>query len=238
MQTTTNLVLDKTLYNRGLIHYHKIDWDKTPHMTTIGASGTGKTFLNKLIIARVSMKIPNSSITVLDFKADDYHFARSCKNLYEFDKVQEGLEAYYQEFLLRQQGRDTDRSFKLLVIEELGSMMGYFDKKVVESMKMMIANITFMGRSVNFHLLVSTQRPDTTYFKAGVRDSLGVVIALGSLSKEGKSMMFNDFKDEMTEAQGQGSGYLTNGVELYSIKVPHVKDVAKLEHYIKQALNG
>lgn len=233
----TNLVMDKALFNQGLIHYHKIDWDKTPHMTTLGASGSGKTFLNKLIIARVSLKIPNSSITVLDFKADDYHFARDCKNLYEFDKVKEGLEKFYQEFLLRQQGQDTDRTFKLLVIEELGSMMGYFDKKVVEGMKVMVANLIFMGRSANCHLLISTQRPDSSYFNAGVRDSLGVVIALGSLSKEGKSMMFYDFKDEMTEAHGQGNGYLTNGVELYSIKVPQVKDLAKLEHYIRQALN-
>lgn len=233
----TNLVMDKTLFNRGFIHYHKIDWDKNPHMITIGASGSGKTFLNKLVVARVGLNISNSSITVLDFKADDYHFARGSKNLHEFDKVKDGLEKYYQEFLLRQQGADTDSSFKLLVIEELGSIMGYFDKKIVEGMKMMIANLIFMGRSVNFHILISTQRPESSYFNAGVRDSIGVVIALGNLSKEGKSMLFNDFKDEMKEKHGQGSGFMTNGMELFSIKVPQVKDIAKLEYYIKQALN-
>lgn len=232
-----NLVMDKTLFNRGLIHYYKMDWDKIPHMTTIGASGSGKTFLNKLIIARVSLKIPSSSVTVLDFKADDYHFARNCKNLYEFDKVKEGLEMFYQEFLLRQQGIDANRSFKLLVIEELGSMMSFFEKKEVEAMKAMIANIIFMGRSVNSHILVSTQRLESSYLNAGVRDSIGVVISLGNLSKEGKAMLFNDFKDEMEEKHGQGSGFMTNGTELFSIKVPQVNDIAKLEHYIKQALN-
>ncbi|KOF09464.1 hypothetical protein AC739_15190 [Planococcus glaciei] len=233
----TNLVMDKTLFNRGFIHYHKIDWDKNPHMITIGASGSGKTFLNKLVIARVALKIPNSSTTVLDFKADDYHFARSEKNLHEFDKVKEGLENFYQEFLLRQQGADPGRSFKLLVIEELGSMMSYFDKKVVEGMKMMIANLIFMGRSANCHILISTQRPDTSYFNAGVRDSIGVVVALGNLSKEGKTMLFNDFKDEMKEKHGQGSGFMTNGTELFNIKVPQVKDIDILEFYIKQTLN-
>ncbi|MFB2516394.1 hypothetical protein [Lysinibacillus sp. OTC-L20] len=233
----TNLVMDKTLFNRGLIHYHQIDWSKTPHMTTVGSSGSGKTFLNKLIIARVSLKIPSSSVTVLDFKADDYHFARNCKNLYEFDKVKEGLEKLYQEFLLRQQGQDSNRNFKLLVIEELGSMMSFFDKKEVEAMKNMIAALVFMGRSVNFHCLISTQRNESSYHNAGVRDSIGVVIALGNLSKEGKTMLFNDFKDEMKEKHGQGSGFMTNGTELFSIKVPQVKDIAKLEHYIKQVLN-
>lgn len=235
--TKMNIVMDKTLFYQGIIHYHSINWDKIPHITTIGASGSGKTFLNKLIIGRVALVIPNASVTVIDFKAYDYHFARGSKNLYEFDKVKDGLEAFYQEFLLRQQGHDADRSFKLLVIEELGSMMGYFDKKVVDSMKAMIANLVFMGRSANCHLLISTQRPDSTYFNAGVRDSLGVVIALGTLSKEGKAMMFSDFKDKMTEAHGQGSGYLTDGAALYSIKVPQVKNRDKLEHYIKLALN-
>ncbi|WP_336637306.1 hypothetical protein [Lysinibacillus fusiformis] len=235
--TQINVVMDKVLFYRGFIHYHQIDWEKTPHILTVGASGSGKTFLNKLVIGRVALKIPNASVTLLDFKADDYHFARSCPNLYEFANVKEGLEQFYQEFLLRQQGQDTDRNFKLLVIEELGSMLGYFDKKVTESMKMMIANLVFMGRSMNCHLLVSTQRPDSSYFNSGVRDSLGTVIGLGNLSKEGKAMMFNDFKDEMTETHGQGSGYLTDGVALYSIKVPQVKNRGKLEHYIKQALN-
>lgn len=232
-----NLVMDKTLFNQGLIYYHKIDWDKTPHITTIGSSGSGKTFLNKLIIGRVSLKIPDSSVTVLDFKADDYHFAKNCKNLHEFDKVKDGLEQFYQQFLLRQQGQDTDRFFKLLVIEELGSMIGYFDKKVAEGMKVMIANLIFMGRSMNCHLLVSTQRLESSYLNAGTRDSIGGVIALGNLSKEGKSMLFNDFKDAMEEKHGQGDGFMTNGAELFSIKVPVVKNVTKLEHYIKEALN-
>lgn len=235
--TKINIVMDKTLFYQGFIHYHQIDWDKTPHMMTIGASGSGKTFLNKLIIGRAALKIRNSSISVLDFKADDYHFARGCPNLYEFTNVKEGLDNFYQSFLLRQEGQDTDRSFKLLVIEELGSIMGYFDKKVTESMKAMIANLSFMGRSANCHLLISTQRPDYTLFTAGVRDSLGFTVALGNLSKEGKVMLFNDFKDEMKEKHGQGSGFMTNGTELFSIKVPQVKNITKLEHYIKQALN-
>lgn len=233
-----NLVLDKFLFYRGTCFYHTLDWNKTPHISTIGGTGSGKTFLNKLIIARVSLKIPDSSVTVLDFKAFDYKFCINCKNLYEFNKVKEGLEQYHNRFLLRQQGKDESRTFNLLVIEELGSMMSYFDKKEVEIMKAMIGNLIFMGRSVNFHLLVSTQRPDASYFNAGVRDSIGAVISLGNMSKEGKSMLFSGFQDEMKEHHGQGSGYmLMNGTELFSIKVPQVQNVAKLENYIQQALN-
>lgn len=230
------LALDKPLFNKGIEHYHTVDFAKTPHILTVGASGSGKTFLNKLIIGRIALKIPESQATILDFKADDYHFARGAKRLFEFEQVKDGLEQFYQEFINRQQGKDLDRTFRLLVIEELGSMLGYFDKKDAEAIKTMIANLIFLGRSFNVHCLVSTQRPDSSYFNSGVRDSISVVIALGNLSKEGKSMLFSGFQDEMTELHGQGSGYmLINGAELHSIKVPQVQDIKKLQQYIKFA---
>lgn len=232
-----DIAFDKKLLNSGIQHYHTIDFSKCPHLMTVGASGSGKTFLNKLIIARISLKITNSQITILDFKADDYHFSRNSKRLFEFEQVKEGLEHYYQEFLARQQGKDSDRSFRLLVIEELGSMLGYFDKKDSEAIKTMIANIVFMGRSMNCHVLLSTQRADASYFNSGVRDSISVIIGLGNLSKEGKSMLFSGFQDDMTDLNGQGSGYmLINGAELHSIKVPQVENIKKLEHYIIQSL--
>lgn len=233
-----DIVLDKSLLNDGIIHHHSVDFSITPQLMTVGASGSGKTFLNKLIIGKISKTFPDSSITVLDFKADDYHFARSTKNLYEAEFVKDGLDRFYSEFLDRQQGRDPSRTFKLLVVEELGSTLGFYDKKASEEIKTKLANLIFLGRSFNVHCLISTQRPDSTYFNSGVRDSLGIVIALGNLSKEAKQMLFSGFQDEMTEHQSQGSGYmLTNGTDLRSIKVPKVTDVKLLEQYICQSLN-
>ncbi len=232
-----DIALDKDLLKSNILHYHSVDFDKTPHLMTTGASGSGKTFLNKLIVGKISLKIPDSKITVIDFKADDYHFAHGSSRLFEFEKVKNGLEKFYQEFLDRQQGRDLDRSFRLLVIEELGSMLGYFDKKESEAIKSMIGNLIFLGRSFNVHCLISTQRPDAAYFNSGVRDSISAIIALGNLSKEAKGMLFSGFQDDMQDIHGQGSGYmLINAAELHSIKVPQVNNVKKLEYYIIQSL--
>ncbi|WP_373228839.1 hypothetical protein [Cohnella sp.] len=192
---------------------------------------TSKSYLNKLISARCALKIYDSKITILDFKADDYTFARGSSRLFEFVTVKIGLELAYQEFTDRLH-RNNDRSFRLLVIEELGSMLAYYDKKESEAIKSMIGNMIFMGRAINFHLILSTQRPDSTLFNAGVRDSMST-IALGNLSKEGKKMLFSEFSELTDEKHVQGSGFmLVDGSKLFSIKVPLVKNVKKLEDYI------
>lgn len=233
-----DVALDLSLLNAGTRHLHQIDFTRTPHIMTVGASGSGKTHLNKLIIARTALKIPDAKITLLDVKADDYHMVRGSPRLYEFDAVKKGLEAYYAEFLCRQQGKDSDRSFRLLAIEELGSMLGFYDKRESDEIKSKLASLIFLGRSFNIHCLVSTQRPDASYFNSGVRDSIGFVIALGNLSKEGKSMVFPGFHDDMLPVSGCGSGYmLTNSTNLRPITVPSVGDVDKLHHYIREAVS-
>ena len=225
-------LMDKPLLSRGIVHHHPI---KFVHAMTIGASGVGKSHLNKLCISMTALQNPSSQITILDFKADDYHFARGLGGrLFEFEEVKAGLENYYNMFLERQRGRCSDRSYRLLVIEELGAMLGYFGKKEAEEIKSIIGNLVFLGRSFACHTLISTQRPDSSNYNPGVRDSTNCIIALGNLSKEGKAMMFSGFQDEMTEKHGVGSGYmLIDSAKLYSISVPKITKLQKLEHYIK-----
>jgi len=226
------ILVDKPLLSRGLVYHHPFDF---VHCATFGGSGTGKTFLNRLIAAKIALNVPDSQITILDFKADDYHCCRSIPSrLFEFEQVKTGLEQFYAEFLSRQQGKSSDRSYRLIVIEELGSMLGYFSKPDNDKMKTMIGNLVFLGRSFNTHCLISSQRVDSSYFSAGVRDSINCVIALGNLSKEGKGTMFSGFQDEMTETHGIGSGYmLLNNAKLFSVAVPQVMNIPKLEHYIR-----
>jgi hypothetical protein len=57
---------------------------------------------------------------------------------------------------------------------------------------------------------------------------------MGNISKEAKSMMFSGFQEEMTEKHGTGSGYmLLNNAKLYSVVVPRITNISKLEHYIR-----
>lgn len=233
-----DVALDKQLLNMGVRHYHTIDFAKSPHLLTIGASGSGKTYLNKLIIAKISLNIPNSQMTILDFKADDYHAQRTSNRLYEHNACLSGLEIFYQDFLDRQQGGDSSRNFRLLVIEELGSMLAYYDKKQTDNIKRMIATLILMGRSFNTQCLISTQRPDSNLFSSGVRDSISTILAMGNLSKEGRSMVFKGFEDDIQPLYGIGNGYkLTNGAEFHAIQVPNITNIDKLNRCITDALN-
>lgn len=236
--TIIKAVLDKELLTCGVKYYHSVDFAKAPHIMTIGGTGSGKTYLNQLIVAKVSIEDKYAQGTILDFKGQDYHFAKGTKRLYEYDRCLEGLEVFYDKFTQRQLGKDTSTGFRLLVIEELGSMLSFYNKKQVESIKSMIATLVLMGRSFNVHCLISTQRPDASYFSSGVRDSIAVVIALGNLSKEGKSMLFKDYEENMFPLFSIGAGYmLINGSEFTAIQVPRIKYIEKMESCIQDILD-
>jgi hypothetical protein len=69
----------------GVKYYHSVDFAKAPHIMTIGGTGSGKTYLNQLIVAKVSLEDKYAEGTILDFKGQDYQFAKGTKKIYEYD---------------------------------------------------------------------------------------------------------------------------------------------------------
>jgi len=231
------IVLDKNLLDNGIKYYHRIKLQDYPHILSIGGTGSGKTYLNKTIIGKIVLRVPDSQITVLDFKGEDYNFANKSNRLYMFENCKVGLEKFYSDFKKRQKGTITSRNLKFLVVEELGSMLSFYDRKETEEIKKIIANLVLMGRSFNVHCLISTQRPDAKLFSSGVRDNFSRIVALGNLSKEGKSMLFKDFEEKIEPVYSQGAGYLLiNNSDFYRIQVPEVSNVKKLEDAINLGL--
>lgn len=231
-----DLVLDRDLLQDGIYHYHKWDYKRIPHMLIFGSSGSGKTHLVKLILARIGLHIPDASVTLCDFKADDFSFLKGMSSYYEFTNCTEGLDRFYQAFTMRQTGEDRSRSFRLLLFDEWASYLNTLDKKDAESARTKLSSLLMLGRSFNFHVLISQQRADAEYFSKA-RDNFGVVIALGNISKE-SAAMFSFDRDKMESVSEIGSGYmLVNGSKLRAIKVPAVRDVAKLERYIRKTVS-
>lgn len=238
MRYGIDLVFDRPLLQQGIKYYHKIDFNQYSHALCVGGTGSGKTFTNKIFLSKIAMHTIDAQITVLDFKNEDYKDFHDCKRLYTFERCYDGLSNYYTEFLQRQSGQTNDRSFRLLVIEELESMLAYYDKKQVEKIKNMIATLILMARSFSMQVLISTQRPGAHLFEPGVRDSIGTIIALGNLSKEGKAMLFKGYEDEITKVNVKGAGHmLINGSKFYQIQVPQIRDINKLNAYIRKALS-
>lgn len=94
-----------------------------------------------------------------------------------------------------------------------------------------------LSRSFNIHIFVSQQRIDSQYFGAS-RDCFNFVLSLSNLSKEGKDMMFHDYKDLMKSDRKRGTGYiLVNGTDFAPIIVPTISNMELVHRYIKDAVN-
>ena len=231
-----NLVFHRDLLKHGCRFYLKWDYLRIPHMLVIGATGTGKTHFVKLLLARIGLHIPDAHVTLCDFKADDFRFLSGEPNYHAFMECSEGLDRFYQEFQQRQSGQDESRSFRLLLFDEWASYLNMLDKKEADAARAKLSTLLMLGRSFNVHVVVSQQRADAEYF-AKARDNFGIVIALGNISKE-SAAMFGFDRDQMEPVSEIGCGYmLVNGTAMRAIKVPAVRDVAKLERYIRKAIS-
>ncbi|BDF72704.1 hypothetical protein CE91St41_36870 [Oscillospiraceae bacterium] len=211
-------------------------WDASrfPHLLVIGATGSGKTYAVKLLLGKITAHIPGAKAILCDYKADDFRFLAGSPRYYEFDGCTEGLNAFYGAFQARQRGDTPSRTFRLLVFDEWASYVSMLDKKEAEEAKRKLATLLMLGRSFNFHVLVSQQRADAAYFSTA-RDNFNIVVALGNLSRESRDMFFSGFKDEMGPVRRLGEGYmLTNGAELRHIQVPSVRNLDKLDAAIKR----
>ncbi|RFZ78801.1 DUF87 domain-containing protein [Lacrimispora amygdalina] len=230
------LVYDEDMLK--LQHSIYIHWDITsnPHMAIQGVTGMGKTYLVKEILARIGLYLPTSEITLCDFKGDDFTFLKNCGRYYRFESCMAGFDSFYDSFLHRQAGPDFSRNLHLLMFDEWGSFLNYLDKKQAEEYRKKLSIILMMGRSFNYHVLLAQQRLSAEDFPK-VRDNFNTIITLGNPSKEVIGMFFNDFREEIKNDRGMGSGYvLSNGTDFRKIVVPTATNIKKIDFYIKRAV--
>lgn len=232
------ILYDDELLKLGIEKEIMWEPDKAPHMLLIGATGSGKTYLSKMILAKTSLYVKDSEVIVSDAKGDaDFLALSNCKNFYRFMESSKGLDEIYRRLLERQKGNDSSRNMVVGFWDEWVAYLNMQDKKQAEEEKRKMANILMLGRSFNIHVIISQQRADAQYF-ATARDNLNVVIGLGNLSTESKEMMFREYRHEMLPDRKRGTGYmLTNGTDLKSVYVPRVRDMDKLHRAIKEAVD-
>lgn len=213
-----------------------VNWNATrcPHLLVVGATGSGKTYAVKLLLGRVNCYIPDGKIILCDYKHDDFRFLDGAPRYYAFDRCAEGLNTFYTAFAARQSGENLSRSFRMLVFDEWASYVSMLEKKEAEDAKRKLATLLMLGRSFNFHVLVSQQRADAAYFSTA-RDNFSIILALGNLSKESRDMFFGGFKDELKPVKHLGEGYmLANGATLHHVQVSTIQDGARLETAIRR----
>lgn len=231
------LVLNEKYLQCGIEQYVTWNPDKAPHMVVFGATGSGKTYCTKLILARISKMIRDSQFYICDFKGDnDFSYLNGTDHFFRFMDCEQCLNDLYMRFQKRQSGEVKERNMLILFFDEWASYILNIDKKKAEEEKKKLATLLMLGRSFNIHVMVSQQRVDASYFSTA-RDNFNLAIALGNLSAEGKEMMFREFISEMKSTRKQGTGYMiTNGTDFTPIVVPIISDMNLVNAYIKDAV--
>lgn len=237
MEKCIKLVPDEVYLSSGILKYIEWNYKKFPHMVIFGSTGSGKTYLLKIVLGRIALHIPDAELVICDFKSDDdFSFLQCTSNFYRFEECMKGLDRAMAVLYERQHSLASDRHFFCLVFDEWASFLNNLDKKEVEVAKKKLANILMLGRSFNIHVIVSQQRLDAMYFGQS-RDNFSVVFGLGTLSKESVEMMFSEYKDVIQRSKGQGHGSMIMGKQFHDIVVPRITNINKLHNTIKVAVN-
>lgn len=233
---TIPLVWSEISIECGMPRYVLWDIAAAPHMAVSGITGTGKTYLVKLVLARISKHIPNSRLTLCDFKGDkDFEFCSGCKRFNRFDSCYDTFNQFYDHFLKIQKSGVTDGAHYLL-FDEWASYLNFLDKKESEEAKKRLASLLMLGRSFDVHIILSQQRLDAESFGKS-RDNINLVITLGNPSREVQGMLFNDFKGEIQPDRKRGTGFLLeNNCNFQKIVVPTITNMPLVEKYIREAV--
>lgn len=202
------------------------------HNLVVGPSGTGKTVFSSSIAARCALHVPDTKIWIASYKDDDFfrpfHSVNGARYRY-FDQSVEAIQDFYAILQARLNG-DSDRSFRLLYVDELAAMITGLPKAEATFVKDAVASILQTGRSLNCQILVSVQRADSAYFNNGARENFGNIWLLGpSITKEAAGMFGID-RAILPPVKGRAGYYIVNGNSeaIRPIQCPIIRDTAKL----------
>jgi hypothetical protein len=213
------------------------------HMLICGMSGSGKSYCQSGLFAKLYMDSPNGEFHFADYKGDDsFAYLRNCPRYYSYQNTLEALDIVHSRLYARMSGEDGGRhTVTLLWDEYMAHILALLneDKKQAAVVMNKVSEILLMGRSMSVRLITSMQRPDAIAFPAGSRLNYGVVIVLGAAIRSIYEMLLPDFTEQIQGRQfGQGEGVvLLQGSQLHFIKVPTVKSYQKMRSLCIQALS-
>ena len=215
------------------------------HILLSGMSGSGKSYLENAILAKLALAEPDGEIFFADYKSDDSFFhLRPQKHYYSYTETLTALEIVHNRLLARQSGKDTSRNPVTLIWDEyMAQVLALIseDKKAASIIMGRVSEILMLGRSLAVRLVISCQRPDALAFPAGSRLNLGVICILGGAVRSTYEMLMPpEFIDAVKGRRfGRGEGVAVfQGSEQKFIKVGMVGNVQRMENICIEALRG
>ena len=223
-----------------------LDPSTHPHALISGKSGSGKSTAILFLIGKLMQMNEDIVVYILDFKnSDDFHFLDGYKYFFRGNNCIDGLRVYYQSFIeTREKGISNKRH--ILIFDEYPSCINYFsmqDKlnktKFSNEVQGIVSELLMLGRGLNYGIWTIVQRPDSSLFNSGSRDNFMVNLALGTLSKEHRTMIFAGEDIDNNKIYGKGEGVLlADGHPLFYVKFPLIQNVeAWKSNILKKLIN-
>jgi len=226
-----------------------ISADTNSHMLFCGMSGSGKSYFQTQIFARLAKADRAAVFYFADYKRDDsYAHLRDQARYFSYTDTLKALDIVYDIMKARISGADETRNQVTLIWDEyVANILALYNdgkegKQKAEIAMRKVSEILMMGRSMCVRLIVSCQRADAIVFPQGARLNYGVVVILGAFNKSIYEMLMSDHIDKVKQRIKQsdfGRGFgscLLQGSELHFIKVGEVANMEKMKGVCRSAL--
>ena len=223
----------------------QLDLSEHCNLLLTGCSGSGKSYALLYLLGSVLKSNEDIEIFFCDFKNSyDFSFLEDYPHYYSGDNCYEGITEYYRVFCSARQQREFTKKH-LLICDEYPALINYLQGKdkanktrLASDILSAISELLCLGRGIQFYTWIVTQRADNSLFANGARDNFMVVIGLGRLSKEQKSMLFSG--EELPERiykKGEGI-ILADGRSLIEVKFPIISDINDWKNHIRAILGA
>lgn len=223
------------------------DYNTIPHGLIAGATGSGKTYFLNYVIC--SLLYNQADITFVDPKNADIkaigQVVNKDKTAYKEEEILKLVEDFSNEMTARQEiignsGKvnatylDFDMKPMFLIFDELAAFKaGVKEKKTATDVENQLKKIILMGRSTGNFVILVAQQPNANVIETGIRDQLGLKVALGNIKNELRLMMFGaEIKLHTLDSTQKGVGYISiAGGEPYKFYAP---DLGSKFNYIEE----
>lgn len=232
--TLTFGIIREEYIAKGLLLPITINLQTHPHILLTGSSGSGKSYLLKIMISQILERKDIFEVWIGDYKnSPDFRYLNILPH-YAADKdVITLIFDYYTLFQNVKSGNLHINYVPVLILDEYPAMIMHLeltDKTLATSIKLMIADLLMSGRSIQntmFPVWLTAQRPDATIFSSGgARDNFMVKIALGNLSNEAKRMFTDNVAALPQNTYKRGEGLISiDGREVEELYVPEVANM-------------
>lgn len=143
------------------------------HILICGMSGSGKSFCEQILFAKLALCHPEGHFYFADFKQDDqFSYLRGSKRYYPYKESLDALDLVYEKMHRRQLGEEKDRFPVTFIWDEyMANMLALQseDKKAATQAMNRVSEILMLGRSLSVRFFTSCKD------QMPVRSLLGVV---------------------------------------------------------------